>query len=259
MKIAPHPGASAVARARSYIGKAAFSGMCQAFTVTMFGTGGVGYYDDDGDADAVDGWRKAVDHGRVVHASQIARYEDIPAGVALYWSGGSRGYGHAAVSIGGGRMVTTDAARGGVIGERPIRGWWASSHQFLGYVLIEGNGHTLNPDLGSGHSGPGISEGDDDMPILYTVNNKHTFALSHGQITHMTGQSGKHLVHVRNVLSTRDEIHKGNSDEFFATCTTLGIPAGHVDIQRGRVKNASGKWGAGFTWSRAEQAAGKSA
>jgi len=154
MRPAPYPGAKAVARAKSHIGRRAFSGMCQAFTVTMFGTGAVGDYDGDGDADAVDGWRKAVARGKVVHASQISDYSKIPAGVALYWSGGSRGYGHAAVSVGGGQMVTTDASAGGVIGQRPIRGWWARSHRFLGYVLVEGNGYTLNPGVGAAGPSP---------------------------------------------------------------------------------------------------------
>lgn len=145
-KLAPFPGQKAVDRARTYVGRAAYSGMCQAFTVTMFGTGAVGDYDGDRDADAVDGWRKAVARGRVVKASAIGDFTKIPAGVALYWSGGSRGYGHAAVSIGGGRMVTTDASRG-LVGIANIKGWWAGSHTFLGYVEVEGNGHTLRTDV----------------------------------------------------------------------------------------------------------------
>ncbi|GAA0189839.1 hypothetical protein GCM10008944_01720 [Cytobacillus oceanisediminis] len=145
-KLAPFPGQKAVDRARTYVGRAAYSGMCQAFTVTMFGTGAVGDYDGDRDADAVDGWRKAVARGRVVKASAIGDFTKIPAGVALYWSGGSRDYGHAAVSIGGGRMVTTDASRG-LVGIANIKGWWARSHTFLGYVEVEGNGHTLRADV----------------------------------------------------------------------------------------------------------------
>lgn len=139
---APYPATQAVKRAKSYVGQRKFSGMCQAFTVTMFGTGAVGDYDRDRDADAVDGWKAAVAHGKVVRASSISDYSRIPAGVMLYWSGGSQGYGHAAVSIGGGRMVTTDYSNG-KIGIATIKGWWGRTHTFLGYVLVEGNGHTL--------------------------------------------------------------------------------------------------------------------
>lgn len=138
-KYAPRTSTAAVAWAKSKVGQAIYSGMCQAFTVTAFGTGAVGDYDGDRDADAVDGWKAAKTK---VPAAQIDDYTDIPAGVALYWSGGSRGYGHAAVSIGGGRMVTTDFA-GGRVGIASIEGWWARSHRFLGYVTVEGNGHTL--------------------------------------------------------------------------------------------------------------------
>lgn len=142
VKYAPFTATEAVKRAKKKVGKAEFSGMCQAFTVTMFGTGGVGDYDRDRDADAVDGWKKARDHGRVVPVSLISDYTAIPMGVMLYWSGGSRGYGHAAVSIGRGQMVTTDG-NGRRIAIRNIKGWWARSHKFLGYVTVDGNGFTL--------------------------------------------------------------------------------------------------------------------
>ncbi len=142
-QLAPFAGRKAVRRAKEYVGRRAYTGMCQAFTVTMFGTGAVGDYDGDGDADAVDGWEKAKARGKVRTASQIHDFKKIPSGVALYWTGGSRGYGHAAVSIGGGKMVTTDAAAGGIVGIRDIEGWWARSHNFLGYAYQDGNGFVL--------------------------------------------------------------------------------------------------------------------
>ncbi len=141
--LAPFAGRKGVNRAKAYVGKYAYSGMCQAFSVTMFGTGGVGDWDGDGDADAVDGWKKAKARGKVRTADQIRDFSKIPYGVILYWSGGSRGYGHAAVSIGGGNMVTTDAGWGGLIGVRRIKGWWAGSHKFLGYAYQDGNGYVL--------------------------------------------------------------------------------------------------------------------
>lgn len=139
IKFAPYTATQAVKRAKAMVGDYAYTGMCQAFTVTRFGLGGLGDRDGDGDADAVDGWKSA--QGRV-HAKDIKSYKSIPSGVMLYWDGGSRGYGHAAISIGNGKMVTTDY-RNGQIGIANIQGWWASSHRFLGYVTKDANGYVL--------------------------------------------------------------------------------------------------------------------
>lgn len=141
---APYRGAAAVQRALDMVGKGYGAGWCQKFTNEIFQTGAVGDYDGDGAADAVDGWRKAQDRGKVVPADKIGKLSSIPAGVMLYWSGGSRGYGHAAVSVGGGNMVSTDLPTAGVVGKVPIgmaaQRWGLT---FLGYVTVEGNGHTL--------------------------------------------------------------------------------------------------------------------
>lgn len=146
-KYAPYTGQAAIARAKNYVGKKAFSNMCQAFVVTVYGTGAVGDYDGDRDADAVDGWKKAKAKGRVVLAKNIKSYRDIPAGVALYWTGGSRGYGHAAISIGGGKMISTDVGKTwgyvGIADIDHIEKRWGNGLKFVGYVLAEGNGHTL--------------------------------------------------------------------------------------------------------------------
>lgn len=146
-KYAPYPGSQAIARARGYVGKKAYSNMCQAFVVTMYGTGAVGDWDGDKDADAVDGWKKAVARGRVVKAAQVKSYASIPAGVALYWTGGSRGYGHAAISIGGGRMISTDVGKTwgyvGIADISHVERNWGNGLKFVGYVLVEGNGYTL--------------------------------------------------------------------------------------------------------------------
>lgn len=152
-KYAPYPGRQAIKRARGYLGKRAYSNMCQAFVVTMYGTGAVGDWDGDRDADAVDGWKKAKARGRVVTADKIKSYKSIPAGVALYWTGGSRGYGHAAISIGDGQMISTDAGKAwGYVGQRDI-GYisrvWKNGLKFVGYVIEEGNGYTLTDPPGS--------------------------------------------------------------------------------------------------------------
>jgi len=77
-------------------------GMCQQWTRTRFGAPSVGDYDGDGAADAEDGW-KAAKHR---HPGD----RNPPRGVPVYYDGGSRDNGHAAVSLGGGKIRSTDAA-----------------------------------------------------------------------------------------------------------------------------------------------------
>lgn len=91
-----------------------WTGMCMKFTRMMFGVGAVGDFDGDGDADAVDGWKSAHRKHRTTdpHA--------IPRGVPVFWSGGRNGYGHAAPSVGGGQMWTTDLIRSGRVDLAPI-------------------------------------------------------------------------------------------------------------------------------------------
>lgn len=168
MKMAPYAGTQAVARALRDIGLTHFRpgeggagqtiiGRCQRWTNQTFATGAVGDYDGDGDADAVDGWKKAAANGRVVPASKINNYADIPAAVMLFWSGGSKGYGHAAVGIGSGQMISTDLPERGKVGRCPIalceQKW---GHKFLGYATVDGNGYDLGSYL---PGGPGMAGG----------------------------------------------------------------------------------------------------
>lgn len=91
-------------------------GLCMMFTRMMYGVGAVGDYDGDGDADAVDGWKSAHRKHRTTDPHQI------PRGVPVFWSGGRSGYGHAAISVGGGQMWTTDLIRTGKVDLAPISG-----------------------------------------------------------------------------------------------------------------------------------------
>lgn len=146
VKMAPYPGPVAVDRALAMVGKPYGVGWCQKFTNEIFGTGPVGDFDKDNDADAVDGWKAAKANGKVVTADKINKLTDIPAGVMLYWTGGSHSYGHAAVAVGNGQMVSTDLPTSGKVGKVPI----TAAHDnwgltFAGYVLVEGNGYTLLP------------------------------------------------------------------------------------------------------------------
>lgn len=89
-------------------------GMCYRWTREQFGLPAVGDRDGDGDADAVDGW-KAAQHR---HPGD----RNPPAGVPVFWSGGSRGHGHAAISLGGGKIRSIDAAGAGHVGTVSL-GW----------------------------------------------------------------------------------------------------------------------------------------
>jgi hypothetical protein len=76
-------------------------GMCQLWVRTMAGGESAGDNDRDGDADAVDGWKREP---------VSARHSDRkpPRGVPVAFSGGSRGFGHRAISLGNGKLRSTD-------------------------------------------------------------------------------------------------------------------------------------------------------
>jgi hypothetical protein len=86
---------------------------CQLWTRTQFNAPSAGDQDHDGDADAVDGWKSEP---------VSARHHDrnAPRGVPVAWAGGSRGHGHRAISLGGGKIRTTDGAGRGVVATHDI-------------------------------------------------------------------------------------------------------------------------------------------
>lgn len=77
-------------------------GTCQLWTRIQYGAPSAGDVDRDGDSDAVDGWKKEPVSAR--HPGD----RNPPRGVPVAFSGGSRGYGHRAVSLGGGKIRSTD-------------------------------------------------------------------------------------------------------------------------------------------------------
>lgn len=84
------------------------AGACQLWTRTMFNADSVGDVDGDRDADAIDGW--------LSEPSSAKHYNDRnpPRGVPVTFSGGRRGFGHRAVSLGGGRVRSTDMSDNGL-------------------------------------------------------------------------------------------------------------------------------------------------
>lgn len=95
-------------RARAAVGRPNVVGMCQAWTRGITGHPSVGDVDGDGDADAIDGWKSEPVSAR--HTGPA------PEGVPGAWSGGSRGFGHRAISLGNDRWASTDAPIRGQIG-----------------------------------------------------------------------------------------------------------------------------------------------
>lgn len=81
-------------------------GMCQQWTRDIFGAPSVGDVDRDGDADAVDGWKSEP-----VAKRHTDRHP--PRGVPVSWAGGRNGHGHRAVSLGNGKIRSTDAGGSG--------------------------------------------------------------------------------------------------------------------------------------------------
>jgi hypothetical protein len=87
-------------------------GMCAKWTREKYGLPALGDFDRDGDADAVDMWQACV--------LKEAGDRNPPAGVPVFWSGGSKGHGHAAISLGDGFVRTIDRPRSGVVSTVPL-------------------------------------------------------------------------------------------------------------------------------------------
>lgn len=90
-------------------------GTCQLWTRTQYGAPSAGDRDRDGDADAVDGWRSEPPRFR--HTDRRP-----PRGVPVAWSGGRNGFGHRAISLGGGLIRSTDAGGPGKVATVEL-GW----------------------------------------------------------------------------------------------------------------------------------------
>lgn len=101
-------------------------GMCYRWTREMFGLPAVGDRDGDGDADAVDGWRAAK------HRHPGDRTP--PGGVPVFWSGGSKGHGHAALTTFDGRVRSIDTGPSGFGTVGTVDLGWFERHWGLTYL-----------------------------------------------------------------------------------------------------------------------------
>lgn len=139
--------AGAVRRASARVGAAAASwarkitrwspsGMCQQFTRSCFNVGA--YY-----GTAALAWHRA-DHK---HPTSLSRVGGMPPNVPVFWTGGSRGAGHAAYHLGHGLVRSTDWPRSGQVGTVHIatltRAW---GHSFQGWTEDINNVRVWEPE-----------------------------------------------------------------------------------------------------------------
>ena len=80
----------------------------------------------------------------------------IPRGAAVYWTGGSKGYGHIAISLGKGLVRSTDANGQGRVASRPLA-WFDASWPSLKYAGWADNINEVTI--------PGADGKKDDMPL----------------------------------------------------------------------------------------------
>jgi hypothetical protein len=111
----------AMARATQYIGTVGpWAHLCLSFVRTVFGL--------------------PMEQASAISAWNAAQYKHIgdfnpPAGVPVFWSGGTSGAGHVAFSMGNGWIVTTDYPVAGGVSEVPLSYISALWHlQYLGWT-----------------------------------------------------------------------------------------------------------------------------
>lgn len=99
---------------------------CQLVTRGWFDVPSVGDFDGDGAADAEDGWKSEPEHAK--------HYGDRnpPRGTPVSYLGGSRDNGHRAISLGNGKIRSTDAGGTGRVATVPLD--WPEKNWGLKYV-----------------------------------------------------------------------------------------------------------------------------
>lgn len=127
--------AQAIAKAKSF--KTYAVGRCDEFVAMVYGFGSSGY------ATAVKNWQGTPESLR--HPGDW----NAPAGALMYWSGGSTGAGHVAISLGNGSIISTDATGPGIVGvidaKTPTAKW---GHPYLGWTVPYFQGREATSSLG---------------------------------------------------------------------------------------------------------------
>jgi hypothetical protein len=104
------------AREQSQHGPKSGVGICLVMVRTCYGIAAIGDVDGDGDADAFDAWVRAKFKHPETNPARI------PAGVPVFWQGGSANHGHGAIATGfNGNCWSTDIKRKGFFDRVPIK------------------------------------------------------------------------------------------------------------------------------------------
>jgi cell wall-associated NlpC family hydrolase len=126
-------GAEAIAKAKSI--SAWTVGMCDQFVARMYG------FDSSGYSTAIKNWQATP--STLKHAGDW----NAPAGALMYWSGGSTGAGHVAISLGNGQIVSTDAPQRGTVGTVSARmpsDQWGQNYVGWAYPYFQGREATTS-------------------------------------------------------------------------------------------------------------------
>lgn len=126
-------------------------GTCQLVTRGWFDAPSVGDFDGDGAADAEDGWKSEPPSAR--HSDR-----NPPRGVPVSWVGGRNDFGHRAISLGNGKIRSTDAGGSGRVATVDLA--WVERNWGLTYVgwseTIDGIKIPLPPPTGPKTRGENI-------------------------------------------------------------------------------------------------------
>ena len=119
-------------------------GMCDHQVGVYYGYGSSGY------ATAIAHWNATPATDK--HPGDV----NAPAGALVFWSGGSSGAGHVALSLGGGKIVSTDYPRAGITSTTTIdaisNGW---GEHYMGWATPVFQGQVSQASFPAGQTGVG--------------------------------------------------------------------------------------------------------
>lgn len=142
----------AIANARTFTRYAV--GRCDEFVAEIYGYGSSGY------STAVTNWQATPSGLR--HPGDW----NAPAGALMYWSGGSTGAGHVALSLGNGLIISTDATGPGTVGQIPARtptDKWG--HPYLGWAFPFFQGKEATSSLGPWSGATSVADTTNAQPV----------------------------------------------------------------------------------------------
>lgn len=128
-------------------------GMCDRWVAAYYGYGSSGY------ATAIAHWNAITPENK--HPGDV----NAPAGALVFWSGGSSGAGHVALSLGGGKIISTDYPRSGITSQTTIdaiSSGWGEHYQGWATPVFQGQISQASfpaGQIGSGNILGGLASG----------------------------------------------------------------------------------------------------